>query len=100
MKANTKYGDINGDGVVSVSDVTSLVNYILGDADEGTLVENADLSGDGIISVTDVTALVNLILHGNSILNVVVNGAEGLNSLNSLTPSPSPRGEGSEMLAY
>ena len=100
LKANSKYGDINGDGVVSVSDVTSLVNYILGDADEGTLVENADLSGDGIISVTDVTALVNLILHGSSIVNVVVNGAEGLNSLNSLTPSPSPRGEGSEMLVY
>lgn len=53
-------GDMNGDGLVNVTDVTTLVNHILGvtHLDLGT----ADLDGDGLINVTDVTVLINLIL--------------------------------------
>lgn len=53
-------GDVNTDGEVNVSDVTLLVNMILGTATRNLSV--ADLDGDGDINVTDVTALVNIIL--------------------------------------
>ena len=53
-------GDINGDGKVNVTDVTTLINMILGvvPIDE----EHADVSGDGRVNVSDVTFLVNIIL--------------------------------------
>ena len=78
FQANTSLGDVNGDGIINVTDVTMLVNYILGMEDEHFILENADITRDGIISVTDVTALTDIILGGNRILKVVVNGADGL----------------------
>ena len=51
-------GDINGDGVLNVGDVTELVNQIL----SGNAPSNCDINGDGTINVGDVTELVNLIL--------------------------------------
>ena len=53
-------GDVNGDGVVNVSDVTALVNRILGDTTYSDAV--CDINADGVINVSDVTALVNIIL--------------------------------------
>lgn len=53
-------GDINGDGVVNVTDVTALINVILGSASYDASL--CDINGDGTINVTDVTALLNLIL--------------------------------------
>ena len=53
-------GDINGDGVVNVSDVTALINKILGTADYSDSV--CDIDGNGTVNVSDVTALINLIL--------------------------------------
>ena len=52
-------GDVNGDGIVNVSDVTALVNMILGATSMGS---SADVNGDGNVNVSDVTALVNIIL--------------------------------------
>ena len=53
-------GDVNGDGRVNVSDVTTLINMILGltPMDE----TRADVNGDGRVNVSDVTALINIIL--------------------------------------
>ncbi len=53
-------GDINADGVVNVSDVTALINHILGT--ESYPVSRCDINADGIINVSDITALINLIL--------------------------------------
>ena len=53
-------GDVNGDGRVNVSDVTTLINMILGLT---TMNESAaDVNGDGRVNVSDVTALINIIL--------------------------------------
>ena len=76
--AISRLGDANGDNQVNVTDVTMMVDHILGIDGEGFIIGNADVNGDGDINVTDVTALVNLILGGNSGFNVVVNGADGI----------------------
>ena len=53
-------GDINGDGEVNVSDVTALINKILGSSTYSDA--SCDINGDGEINVSDVTALINMIL--------------------------------------
>ena len=56
-------GDVNGDGRVNVSDVTALINMIMGLT---TMDESlADVNGDGRVNVSDVTALINIILGIN-----------------------------------
>ena len=57
---NLLHGDVNGDGKVNVSDVTSLINMILGIL--ATDLEKADVNGDGKVNVSDVTALINILL--------------------------------------
>lgn len=54
-----KKGDVNGDGEVTIADVTALVNIILGKNDKKAI---ADVNGDGPVTIADVTALVNIIL--------------------------------------
>ena len=53
-------GDVNADGVVNVSDITTLVNMILGVITVDS--KSADINRDGKVNVSDVTALINLIL--------------------------------------
>lgn len=53
-------GDVNGDGKVNVTDVTALVNCILGV--ESRTLSSTDVDGNGTMNVSDVTALVNIIL--------------------------------------
>ena len=53
-------GDVDGNGTVNVSDVTALVNMILGVVPKDDV--RADVDGNGTVNVSDVTALVNLIL--------------------------------------
>jgi len=52
-------GDINDDGLVSIADVTLLVNMILG---KDVTSDAADINFDSTVSIADVTALVNIIL--------------------------------------
>lgn len=58
-------GDVNKDGVISIADVTDLVDYLLGNEPAGFDVEaaNCDQSEDGI-TIADVTALVDYLLSG------------------------------------
>ena len=56
-------GDVNGDGKINVSDVTALVNMILGVIPKD--LARGDINGDGNVNVSDVTALVNIILGQN-----------------------------------
>ena len=53
-------GDVNLDGHVNVSDVTALVNMILGVTEMEPLL--GDLNADGRVNVSDLTTLVNIIL--------------------------------------
>lgn len=56
--------DVNGDGVVDVSDVTLVVNRIQEyDEDNGFLIFNTDINGDGRMNVADVMSLVVFLLE-------------------------------------
>ena len=58
--SNTLTGDINGDGMVNVLDVVTLVNVILGSM---PATDNADLNGDGFYNVLDIVSLVSIIIE-------------------------------------
>ncbi len=55
-------GDVNLDGTVNVTDVTTLINHILGLNPSPFSMENADVNKDKIANVTDVTGIINIIL--------------------------------------
>ena len=63
---NVLRGDANSDGKVSLADVNSTVNYIVGDPSESFSLAAADMNGNGIVNVSDVNAIVNVILGGES----------------------------------
>ena len=53
-------GDVNHDGTISIADVTTLVDYLLGDAEICEIC--SDLNGDTLISIADATALIDMLL--------------------------------------
>ena len=56
--------DINGDGIVDVSDATQIINHIQEyDEDTTFFISNADINGDGRINVADVMRLVVFLLE-------------------------------------
>ena len=54
-------GDVNGDGRVSINDVTTLIDYLLGGINSISLT-NADANHDNNISIADVTAIIDMLL--------------------------------------
>ena len=55
-------GDVNGDDIINIDDVTSLIDLLLsGD----TLPDYADVNGDGVTSIKDVTILIDILLSNN-----------------------------------
>ena len=55
-------GDVNGDGMVNIADVTVLIDYLLGNVPEDFDTNAADVNGDSLINIADVTALIDLLL--------------------------------------
>ncbi|MBR5118687.1 MAG: starch-binding protein [Muribaculaceae bacterium] len=54
------YGDVNGDGTVTASDITEIYNYLL-DGDQ-TYITTCDVNGDGEITSYDITAVYDILL--------------------------------------
>ena len=63
LSGEARLGDVTGDGIVDVVDVTALIGAIL----NGTHVNPAigDINHDDSVDVADVTALISRILNGN-----------------------------------
>lgn len=75
-----KRGDANGDGIVSIQDVTMIIDYLMSmvntqetlmangddtsdDAGDNVInLEAADVNGDGMITINDVTVLIDMLL--------------------------------------
>ena len=62
------YGDVNMDGTISISDVTTLIDYLLGTQVEEFDILAADVNQDNAISIGDVTALIDKLLNPTSAL--------------------------------
>ena len=56
---NGLLGDVNGDGILNVLDVVTLVNIILNNDD---YILAGDMNQDGALDVLDIVTLVNIIL--------------------------------------
>ena len=59
-------GDVNGDGKLSVSDVASIIGYVLNDRPAIFIESAADLNGSNTISVTDAVIVIDKILNANT----------------------------------
>ena len=56
---------MDNSGAAAISDVTTLINYLLSSNPEGINLQAADVDGDSKIAIGDVTALINLLLSGH-----------------------------------
>jgi len=56
-----KLGDIDGNGMVNITDVMALINYLI----NGNAIneQNADMNNDGKINITDTTMLISSLLN-------------------------------------
>jgi len=55
-------GDVNNDGEVNISDVTDLIDYLLGGDASAINLAAADVDGDDEVSIADVTSLIDMLL--------------------------------------
>lgn len=56
-------GDVNGDGEINITDVTWLIDFLLGMEHEGFVIAVADVFPDNEINIRDLTGLVDTILN-------------------------------------
>ncbi|MBQ9554989.1 MAG: dockerin type I repeat-containing protein [Muribaculaceae bacterium] len=56
-------GDVNGDGIMSIDDVTALIDYLLSNKADSISLEGADIDDDGRISIDDVSTLIDALLN-------------------------------------
>lgn len=56
-------GDANGDGMVTIADVSFLIDYLLAGCQSSFHTQNADLNADGVVTIADVSSLIDLLLE-------------------------------------
>ena len=56
-------GDVNDDGIVNISDVTTLIDYLLDNGSVTINFEATDLNGDTLINIADVTSLIDMLIN-------------------------------------
>ena len=50
-------GDVNGDGVVNISDAVALLRYLAGDESVNIIIGNSDMNGNGTVNISDAVTL-------------------------------------------
>lgn len=55
-------GDVNGDGTVSISDISCLIDYLLGGDTSQLNLQSADCNNDSSITIADVSFLIDYLL--------------------------------------
>ncbi|MBQ0119911.1 MAG: leucine-rich repeat protein [Bacteroidales bacterium] len=58
----TVTGDVDGNGIVDISDANILLNIVLGKDTASKYDGRADVDGNGIVDITDVNATLNIVL--------------------------------------
>ena len=57
-------GDVDGDGEVSIGDMTALIDLLLGDGVfDADMMQRAEINGDGEVTIGDVSALIDILLR-------------------------------------
>jgi hypothetical protein len=51
-------GDVNGDGLVNIEDVSMVIETLLGNNE----VPTADVDGDGLVTVADISSIIDILL--------------------------------------
>lgn len=62
---NCIIGDVNNDGIITVSDITSLGQYLIDNNDAVINKSAADANGDGEVTVGDITTIATMIIEAN-----------------------------------
>jgi len=57
-------GDVDGDGIVGIADVTQLIDCLLVGIDGDEKMEAADVDQDNVITIGDITTLIDMIING------------------------------------
>lgn len=80
-------GDVNADGLINITDIVSVISYILEDAPESFIFKAADVNEDGIINITDIVGIIDIILTDDAPTNATLRRrvAALANALPSLT---------------
>ena len=60
---DAEQGDVDGDGRVTIADVTTLIDLLLNGTGDSNPV--ADVDGDGRVTIADVTELIDILLNSN-----------------------------------
>jgi glycosidase len=55
-------GDLNNDGEVNISDITTLIDILLSDGIDAETLRRGDLNGDGEVNISDITTLIDILL--------------------------------------
>lgn len=53
-------GDVNGDGVVNITDINVVIDVILSDSQVNSA---ADVNGDGVVNISDINGVIEVILN-------------------------------------
>ena len=58
-------GDVNGDGFVSIADVSTLIDWLLNgiSVTDPYILAAADVDGDGVVEVSDISTLIDMIMN-------------------------------------
>lgn len=68
VKVGYRRGDVNGDGRVSMDDLSTLASYLTGSVElDGYQMEAADIDGNGLVDMDDNSALINYLLTGGTL---------------------------------
>ena len=57
-------GDVNGDGLGNIADVTEIIDLMINN--NGEYFANADVDGNGVINIADVTSLIDMLLNAGN----------------------------------
>ena len=61
----TLTGDVDSDKVLSINDVTSLVDHLMGSHNPSFFAPDADVDGNGVVDVSDLTDVIDMMVSGN-----------------------------------
>ena len=65
VKSDVYKGDVEGDGIINITDAMCIVDYVLGKQPTNFIFQNADMDDNGTVDVTDAMRIVDIILGKN-----------------------------------